>query len=201
MNRIEIIKHYDRLADQGNDPVHDPEMLKAYMDKWDGQQFLDSMELDETKDVLEIGVGTGRLAVRVVPHCGSFTGIDLSAKTVRLAKENLAGEGNVKLICGDFCTYDFGVLYDVIYSSLTFMHIEDKQAAVDRVSALLASGGRFVLSIDKDQSGIIDVGDSKITVYPDDPGNMRKYITAAGLTVLDHIETEFAHIFVAEKSN
>ncbi len=36
----DVISYYDTLIDQNNDPVHDPEPLKAYMDKWDGQVFV-----------------------------------------------------------------------------------------------------------------------------------------------------------------
>lgn len=62
-----VSHHYDLLIDEGNDPVHDPKSLRDYMDKWDGQGFIDNMELDKNKSVLEIGVGTGRLAVRIAP--------------------------------------------------------------------------------------------------------------------------------------
>lgn len=63
----DVVYHYDLLIDENNDPVHDPKPLQDYMDKWDGQAFIDIMELDNDKSVLEIGVGTGRLAVRVAP--------------------------------------------------------------------------------------------------------------------------------------
>ena len=67
-----VIKHYDLLIDENNDPVHDPKPLRDYMDKWDGQVFIDSLKLDKSKSVLEIGVGTGRLAVRVALKCREF---------------------------------------------------------------------------------------------------------------------------------
>ena len=67
MPKTEVIDHYDRLIEEGNDPVGDPEPLRAYMDKWDGQPFIDALELSKDKTILEIGVGTGRLAVRTVP--------------------------------------------------------------------------------------------------------------------------------------
>lgn len=74
------ITHYDLLIDENNDPVHDPEPLRAYMDKWDGPEFIRKMNLDSTKSVLEIGVGTGRLAVGVAPLCGAFYVICVSAQ-------------------------------------------------------------------------------------------------------------------------
>lgn len=45
----DVILHYDLLIDEGNDPVHDPEPLQDYMNKWDGQDFINAMQLDKTK--------------------------------------------------------------------------------------------------------------------------------------------------------
>ena len=194
-----INEHYDRLIDENNDPVHDREPLKKYMDKWDGQEFIDEMELDKAKSVLEVGVGTGRLAVRVAPLCGKFSGIDISLKTVERAEENLAGYKNVTLICGDFLNFRFDRTFDVIYSSLTFMHIKDKQGAVKKAASLLNDGGRFVVSLDKNKSEFIDTGTSRIKIYPDDPDTLEEYIKAAGLTVMRRYETEHAVIIVSAK--
>ena len=195
----DIVRHYDTLIEENNDPVHDLKPLRDYMDKWDGQGFIDSMELDKNKSVLEIGVGTGRLAVRVAPLCVKFTGIDISPKTIDQAKENLANFGNVTLLCGDFLDFSFDSKFDVIYSSLTFMHIEEKQKAVNKIVELLNNSGRFVLSIDKNQSEFIDTGSRKIRIYPDNADAITEYIKAAGLTILNQYDTEFATIFIARK--
>lgn len=203
MSNKDVINHYDLLIEENNDPVHDPNPLRDYMDKWDGQDFIDKMELDKDKSVLEIGVGTGRLAIRVAPLCGQFYGIDISTKTIERAKENLSEQTNVKLHCGDFLTFDFSQSFDVIYSSLTFMHIKEKQKAINKVAALLKDGGKFVLSIDKNQDGFIDTGTRKITVFPDTPTEIKLYIAKSGLLLIEHYETEFAHIFVtnSDQSN
>lgn len=57
-----VSAHYDALIDENNDPVFDSEALKIYMNRWDGAAFVKMMDLDVNKSVLEIGVGTGRLA-------------------------------------------------------------------------------------------------------------------------------------------
>lgn len=194
----DVIRHYNLMIDENNDPVRDPEPLREYMDKWDGRQFTDSLQLTKEKSVLEIGVGTGRLAVRVAPECREFCGIDLSPKTVKRAKENLKEQTNVALICGDFMSYEFGRKFDVIYSSLTFMHIRDKQAAINKVRSLLNIGGRFVLSIDKNQSDTIDYGTRKIKIYPDNKEDIVKYITQSGMNLMKVFETDFAFVFIAE---
>lgn len=169
------------------------------MDKWDGQVFIDSIELDNNKSVLEIGVGIGRLAVHVAPLCGEFYGIDISPKTIERAKENLAEHRNITLICDDFLNCSFGKLYDVVYSSLTFMQIKNKQAAINKVTILLSNCSRFVLSIDNSQDLHIYCGSRKIMVYPDNPSDIETCIKNAHLDLIEHYETEFAHVFVARK--
>ncbi len=194
-----VSKHYDLLIEENNDPVRDPEPLREYMEKWDGRHFIDSLQLTKGKSVLEIGVGTGRLAVRTASECRDFFGIDISQKTVKRAKENLKAHGNVTLICGDFMSCDFGRKFDVIYSSLTFMHIKDKMAAINKIKSLLNGGGRFVLSIDKNQSDVIECGTRKIRIYPDRKENIAEYINQSGMNLIKVFETEFACIFIAVK--
>lgn len=196
-----VSKHYDLLIEENNDPVRDPEPLREYMEKWDGRQFIDSLRLTKEKSVLEIGVGTGRLAVRTAPECRDFFGIDISPKTVKRAKKNLSGLNNITLICGDFMSCDFGRKFDVIYSSLTFMHIKDKMAAINKIKLLLTGGGRFVLSIDKNQSDTIEYGTRKIRIYPDRKENIAEYIDQSGMSLIKVLEIEFACIFIAVKQN
>ncbi len=197
----DVSKHYDNLIDDGQDPVHDPKPLKDYMNKWDGQIFIDKMQLDKTKSVLEIGVGTGRIAVNVAPKCKEFTGIDISEKTIAAAKKNIKSGLFKKpvLICADFLEYEFEKNFDVVYSSLTFMHIHQKQKAFDIVSKILNPNGRFVLSIDKNRDEFIDMGTYKVQVFPDNASDIKMYAKNAELKLLEEFETEFAVIFVFEK--
>lgn len=194
----DVSKHYDNLIDEGQDPVHDPKPLKEYMNKWDGQIFVDKMQLDKSKSVLEIGVGTGRIAVNVAPKCKEFTGIDISEKTIGTAKKNIKSGLFKKpvLICADFLEYKFEKTFDVVYSSLTFMHIQQKQKAFDMVSKILNPNGRFVLSIDKNKDEFIDMGAYKVKVYPDNETDIKEYAKNAKLKLIEEFETEFAFIFV-----
>lgn len=197
----EVINHYDNLIDENNDPVRDVQELKDYMDKWDGQLFTDELQLSQEKSILEIGVGSGRIAVKVCGLCKIFTGIDISSKTIERASENLKEFNNVNLVCGDFLTCDFNEKFDVIYSTLTFMHIQDKHAAMKNVMNLLDDKGRFVLSIDKNNNDIIDYGTRIIKIYPDSVENITNCIDKTGLSIIKQFETEFAHIFVSVKED
>lgn len=195
----DVIRHYDLLIDEGTDFVHDPKPLQEYMELWDGTAFFQALALDGTQSVLEIGVGTGRLAMRTVPKCRSFTGVDVSPKTIARAAVNLSGFTNIRLICSDFLSAEFAMCFDVIYSSLTFMHIASKAEAVAKIAALLAPGGRVVLSLDKNRETVLDYGARKLTIYPDDPQCIAAYMRDTGLQVQPGFETEFAHVVIAEK--
>lgn len=200
-NQQAVIRHYDALIDEGNDPVLDPEPLRRYMDGWDGAPFFSALCLSEAKAVLEIGVGTGRLAIKAAPLCKIFFGIDISAKTVKRAKEHLAGMENVHLLQGDFLNYPFDRRFDVIYSSLTFLHIKEKQAALRKVAALLTVGGRFVLSIGKERSTVLNYGERELTVFPDTPEQISALAAAEGLSVLSGKEIENAYILIMKKGD
>ncbi len=186
--------HYELLIAEGNDPVLDPPELAAHMDGWDGAAFLGLLALTGTENVLEIGVGTGRLAVRILPHCRTFTGVDLSSATLRRAATHLPG---ARLLCGDFLTMEVPGVFDVICSSLTMLHIQDKNAAIARMAALLAPGGRIILSLDKGRSPVLDYGSRQLIVYPDTPEDITRRLQQAGLTVTSLIGIENAWLIRA----
>ena len=196
---MDVITHYDLLIEENNDPFWDPPQLKAYMDQWDGEAFLQALELKPWKEVLEIGMGTGRLAVKAAPFCASLTGIDISPKTVERAKENLKNYSNISFIRNDFLSYDFSRVYDVVYSSLTMMHFEDKDRVIAKVATLLKTDGIFCLSISKDQSLYIDMGSRKLRVYPDTPEHIVSLIEKSNMDVVRVLETEQAYIILGKK--
>ena len=194
-----VSAHYDSLIDENNDPVFDSAPLTIYMNRWDGSAFVDLMDLNVNKSVLEIGVGTGRLALRTAPLCRSFTGIDISEKTIERARQNLKGLNNITLIYGDFKTFGFTLKFDVIYSSLTFMHFKNKADTIAKIYSLLVPNGSFVLSIDKNKDKYIECNGRTVEIYPDDPDTTKSYLQNAGFVIKNIIETEAAYLFSAKK--
>lgn len=196
---MNIVKHYDMLIEEENDPCKDPLPLRKYMEKWDGPKFIASMHLSGIEKVLEIGVGTGRVALKVIPRCLSFDGIDISPKTIQRANDNLSDYENKHLICANFLDYIFNDTYDVIYSTLTLQHFEDKQAFISKASALLNKNGLLCLSLDKNRDKFIDMGNRKLKIFPDNPNTIEKCIENAGLKRQEKYEVEFATIIICSK--
>lgn len=196
---MNVVTHYDLLIDEDNDPFRDPPQLQDYMNLWDGEAFLAALALSPGHQVLEIGVGTGRLADRTAPRCGNLTGIDISPKTIARAHENLAHHPNIRLICADFLVYETTERFDVIYSSLTLMHFEDKALFLSRAASLLRPAGRLCLALDKNQGTFLDMGTRKLRIWPDHPQGLLPLLSGAGLQLEDAFETEFSHILICKK--
>ncbi len=198
MNKVS--KHYDLLIENGNDPVLDCKELADYMDKWDGKEFINLLNLDTSKTVLEIGCGTGRIAKKIISRCKKYVGIDVSTKTVNTARKHFENFNNAFFLNEDFLNYKVNQKYDVIYSTLTFMHIKEKEKALNNVFNLLERDGKFVLSIDKNQQGFIDTGYSKIIIYPDNPTAICKILANLRFVKIKIKEIDNAYIISAQKS-
>lgn len=195
-----VCKHYDLLIENGNDPVLDCKELADYMDKWDGKEFINLLNLDPSKTVLEIGCGTGRIAKKIISQCKKYVGIDISTKTVNVARNHFENFDNAFFVNEDFLEYKANQKYDVIYSTLTFMHIKEKEEALIRVFNLLKRKGKFVLSIDKNQQDFIDTGYSKIVIYPDNPTNICNILKILRFVKIKTTEIDNAYIITAQRS-
>ena len=114
--------------------------------------------------------------------------------------ESLQQCPNISLICGDFMEHSFRETFDVIYSSLTMMHLENKQLAITKMYSLLINGGLLCLSIDKNQSEWIDSGTRRLRIYPDTPESIIALAEQAGLKTrrIVEIENAFLIVFVKE---
>jgi Methylase involved in ubiquinone/menaquinone biosynthesis len=144
--------------------THDGPELAALYDRISDLQFNDGRKLAEmmgtrTGDaVLDVGCGTGRLAVylaSIVGSSGSVTGIDPSPYRVDIARRKLKEKGlkSVRFMAGR--GEDLGAFRDmefdrVIYSSV-FHWIDDKPAALEEAYRVLKPGGRVGMNtVDKD---------------------------------------------------
>ena len=201
MKKVTVAEHYDLLVQEGDDPAQDPPALRDYMDNWDGQPFLNALGLSSESGVLEIGVGTGRLAKRVLEiGCGHFTGIDISSAAIQRAKQNVSDWSNVTLIQGDFMTCQFPRTFDVVYCSLALFHFQDKAAFLRKTAEWLNAKGRVGLSVPKEKEKSIVFGSRQVELYPDDLDTLKALLTDAGLVLTEAFDVEFAHVLVAEKA-
>jgi SAM-dependent methyltransferase len=97
---------------------------------------------------LELGVGTGRIAIPLAERGLDVTGIDASpAMLARLAAK--PGGANVRAILGDMADVDAAGPFDLVYVVFnTFFALLTQQAQIDclaRAAARLSDGGKVLI--------------------------------------------------------
>lgn len=202
MKIVSSLEHYDLLIEEGNDPVQDPPSLQEYMSSWDGPLFYDSLS-PKDKIVLEIGIGTGRVAKKVLgAGCKHLVGIDISQKTLERASMNLKEYSDIELIKSDIVKFQRPNTFDLAYSVLTFLHIEDKKQAFDNIYNSLKNEGTFVLSVSKDDDWFI-FNDRKVQLYPLSVEEYIRLLELTGFRIesVQETESKYATIIKGIKTN
>ncbi len=186
---VDTLEHYEKLIEEGNDPVHDSKLMQEYMSRWDGAEFFRALGSCIDKKVLEVGVGTGRLAKIILDKgCKYFTGIDLSPNTVLRAKTNLNRFENCDLFVEDIEQYQKPSYFDVAYSVLTFMHINNKELALRNMVTSICKGGHIVLSISSNEEEWLDFVNRRVKLYIVSIDEYQKYLESMGCVVEPPIE-------------
>lgn len=110
--------------------------------------------LTRTSVVIEIGVGTGRIALPLAPHCGVYIGIDLSAAMLDVlrSKQPRYPGGDIRVACGDVmrlpvatASADVAVLAHILHL------IPDPHGAVDELARVLRPDGAAIAVWDRRQ--------------------------------------------------
>jgi len=100
--------------------------------------------------VLDVGSGIGGAAFHLARAYGAkVTGIDLAEEMVAIAQERVVQLGltdSVRFVLGDVLEAGFPELFDIAWSRDAFMHIPDKARLFSRLHALMAPGGRLVIT-------------------------------------------------------
>jgi SAM-dependent methyltransferase len=104
--------------------------------------------------MLDIGCGTGSLAVALGREGYDVTGIDLDAEMIRLARIKAEGRAGVRFSIGNMLDlvqlYGPAVFGCVVCFGNTLVHLnsmEDVSAFIRQVHAILKDGGRFMIQI------------------------------------------------------
>ena len=110
--------------------------------------------------VLELGVGTGRVALRVAAHGVDVVGLDSSDAMLAVARRNLDAAnlaGSVELVSGDMRDFDlrgadgerrqFSLVAIPFRGFLALMSVEDQTRALERVRLHLRPDGRLAFSV------------------------------------------------------
>ena len=113
-------------------------------------RLVDYLPRDSVR-VLELGCGTGNLSLRLAANLpnASFSLVDGSSEMVALTRSRLDQARVPGTARDEFITARFEDLtlparsFDLVVSSISLHHVENKGALYERIHALLRPGGRF----------------------------------------------------------
>jgi tRNA (cmo5U34)-methyltransferase len=99
-------------------------------------------------NILDLGAGTGLLTEYLLKRYsqGYFTLVDISDEMLNIARKRFNKNGNFHYINGDYLNVDFKGSYDLIVSSLSIHHLEDKDKKIlySKIFDHLKEDGIFV---------------------------------------------------------
>ena len=114
------------------------------------QEIMTEINLNEEHVILEIGTGTGELAVEVSKYCKELIALDVSSTMLEFARQKAKSRkrNNITFVHGGFLTYEHQKEpLDAVISQLALHHLPDfwKMIALRRVYKMLKDGGKFFL--------------------------------------------------------
>ena len=118
----------------------------------DGIEFYLALAAQHPGPVLELGAGTGRIAIPPAKHGFSVTAVDLSRSMLETAKKKAAEEGlTIAWVEDDFRSYRPPIPQRLIFvanNSLLHLHTrDDMERALGCVRESLAEGGCFAFDV------------------------------------------------------
>ncbi len=146
---------YDELNHPGEDfnsesEVWDEGQRKVRDIQGEIREILSLLNLQRDQIVLEMGAGTGELALAAAERCSKVFAVDLSPGMLKIAETKAQTKGikNIEFIQGGFLTYNHrSEPVDVVVSQYSLHYLPDfwKQIALIRLSKVMKPGARLLL--------------------------------------------------------
>ena len=135
---IEEVQAYDLRMQKLRDAENEFNMLRELL------------KIKDTDSILEIGTGTGELALRLSAHCRKVVAIDISKKMLDFAKLKVESQkkANIQFYNAGFLTFEnYDEPFDIIVTQLALHHLPDywKMMALKRIYGMLKKDGKFYL--------------------------------------------------------
>ena len=147
--------YYDEFKQVGVDytdieevNAYDLRMQRLRDIETESKSIQELLKIKDSDLILEIGTGTGELALNISEHCKKVVAIDISRTMINFAriKAESQNKTNIQFYNAGFLTYENGdELFDIIITQLALHHLTDywKMMALKRVYGMLKHNGKF----------------------------------------------------------
>jgi SAM-dependent methyltransferase len=114
--------------------------------------YLRAAQAAEPAEVLELAVGTGRVAARLAQAGWNVTGLDRSPEMLAVARAKTAGLPNLRLVEADMRSYDLGRRFGLViipgHSFQNLLTADDQLACLRATRRHLDTNGRLIIHLD-----------------------------------------------------
>lgn len=109
--------------------------------------ILENITLNKETSVLEIGVGTGSTAEKIVGRVKEFCGVDISAESIEILNRIYSNNDCVNMYCLDVCSEaSLGKRFNVIYSADTLEHVKQPKGFFNFIARHLSFNGVAIVT-------------------------------------------------------
>jgi len=164
----------------------DYDKKEAYLNSFE-QDCWDYVLTDlRDKDALDVGAGTGRLAVTLLRRGAKVTALDVSAKMLeKLHKKNPA----IKIVEGDAEDLPFeSESFDLVTAAFVVVHLKDPAIFFKEAERVLRPGGELIVTnINQKEAPSVktSAGQIKIKSYYHRPEKIRELLEAIGFGIVE----------------
>ena len=115
------------------------------------KHLMESSLIKQGEKALDLGCGPGLYSARLCMNGVNVTGIDLSARSIKYARQSAVEQGlSIQYICSNFFAIDFENEFDCvlqIYGELCTFPDEARDRLFGLVHRALKNGGRFIFDV------------------------------------------------------
>ena len=116
----------------------------------EARRIIDVLAIGTAHTVLDMGCGTGAIALHMAKHCRRVIAVDIAQPMLDVCLKKAKGLGisNIETHCAGFLTYEHeGEGVDAVVTKATLHHLPDfwKSIALERMATILKPQGRFYL--------------------------------------------------------
>lgn len=128
--------------------------------------YLERIKALKTKNILELGCGTGRVLVPLAKACQKIVGIDYSHEMLEVCKEKVAKAGlsNTLTVQGDISNLNFGKTFDLVIAPYRVLQAletdEEVNGFFETVSNHLKTSGRGIVNVFKPKMSAAEIRSS-----------------------------------------
>ena len=122
----------------------DYDKKEKYLNSFEQNKILPLLGEVKNKEILEVGVGTGRLAIRLANLGAKITAVDVSPQMLAVLKSK---NDKVKIVMGDAENLPFSNdVFDLVIATFLIVNLKNPKIFFDEAYRVLKDGGQLVVT-------------------------------------------------------